>query len=64
MYQVSDPEEPLGHREMAVRKNLWNEEDWLMGVDLAPENPADKPLIAAYTYGAEGERRIRYCRAG
>ncbi|NLN24828.1 MAG: hypothetical protein GX163_04085 [Bacteroidetes bacterium] len=31
-----------------------------MGVDLAPENPRDKPLIAAYTYSADGERAVRY----
>ena len=61
--QVSDPEEPLGYREVAVRKNLWDEDDRLMGVDLAPENPRDKPLIAAYTYSADGERAVRYLPA-
>ncbi|NLN24083.1 MAG: hypothetical protein GX163_00145 [Bacteroidetes bacterium] len=58
--QVSDPEQPLGYREVALRENLWDEEDRLRAVDLNPEAPADKPQIASYIYSADGERTVRY----
>lgn len=58
--QVSDPEQPLGYREVALRENLWDEEDLLRAVDLNPEAPADKPQIASYIYSADGERTVRY----
>src|SRR5690554_125213 len=58
--QVSDPEQPLGYKEVALRQHLWDEEDRLLGVDLNPEADANKPEVATYTYDAGGERSIRY----
>lgn len=58
--RISDPEQPLGHREETLRRNLWDSEDRLRAVDLNPEADTDKPLVAAYTYDAAGERTIKY----
>src|SRR5699024_2723702 len=38
----------------------WDEEGRLRAVDLKPENSANRPEIANYTYDADGQRTVRY----
>src|SRR5690554_6847879 len=61
--EVKDPGSPQGYYLQSFRKNLWDAEDRLRAVDLSPENDADKPLVAIYTYDAGGERTIKYVPA-
>src|SRR5690554_7062599 len=61
--KIKDPENTQGFSLLSLRKNLWNKEDRLHAVDLSPENDADKPLVAIYTYDAGGERTIKYVPA-
>ncbi len=51
--------EKVGELEISLRKNQWDEENRLIGVDLKPDQRAIHP-IAVYTYNAGGERTIRY----
>ncbi len=51
--------EKLGDVETSLRKNLWDEENRLIGVDLKPDDKTMHP-IAVYTYDAAGQRAIRY----
>lgn len=54
--------EKVGELQISLRKNLWDEENRLIGVDLKPddkENQQDHP-VAIYTYDAGGERIIKY----
>ncbi|MDT0294909.1 toxin TcdB middle/N-terminal domain-containing protein [Mesonia ostreae] len=61
--EITDPEEPIGYREITLKQNLWDEENRLNAVDLNPEAPENKPEVAAYTYDANGERIIKYLPA-
>ncbi|MAN26468.1 SpvB/TcaC N-terminal domain-containing protein [Mesonia sp.] len=49
----------VGEEQFSLRKNLWDEENRLLAVDLNPEGDKYRP-IAAYTYDAGGERIIKY----
>ncbi|AXG74261.1 hypothetical protein DVK85_08440 [Flavobacterium arcticum] len=51
--------EKVGELEISLRKNLWDEENRLMAVDLKPDDHDNRP-VAIYTYDAGGERTIRY----
>jgi RHS repeat-associated protein len=55
----TEVKEVLGGVETSLRKNLWDEENSLMAVDLKPDDPTAHP-IAIYTYDAGGERTVRY----
>lgn len=50
--------EKVGNVKTSVRKNLWDEENRLMAVDLKPDDTNPHP-IAIYTYSG-GDRIIRY----
>lgn len=49
----------MGEIKTSLRKNLWDEENRLIAVDLKPDEPTGHP-IAIYTYNAAGERVVRY----
>jgi hypothetical protein len=51
--------EIVGGEKISLRKNLWDEENRLIGVDLKPDEATAHP-IAVYTYDAGGERTIKY----
>jgi RHS repeat-associated protein len=51
--------EKVGELEISLRKNLWDEENRLIGVDLKPDQVQIHP-ISVYTYNAGGERTVRY----
>ncbi|MFL9836662.1 RHS repeat-associated core domain-containing protein [Flavobacterium sp. ST-75] len=51
--------EKVGEEYVSLRKNLWDEENRLVGVDLNPDEETGHP-IAVYTYDAGGERVIKY----
>ena len=51
--------EKKGNDQISLRKNLWDEENRLIGVDLKPDETSDHP-IAIYTYNSGGERIVRY----
>ena len=51
--------ETVGELEVSLRKNLWDEENRLTGVDLSPDDHDNRP-VAVYTYDAGGERVVRY----
>ena len=51
--------EIVGEEKISLRKNLWDEENRLMGVNLKPDDATAHP-IAVYTYDAGGERTIKY----
>ncbi|WP_370031897.1 SpvB/TcaC N-terminal domain-containing protein [Flavobacterium sp. 28YEA47A] len=50
--------EKVGELKTSLRKNLWDEENRLMGVNLKPDETTDHP-IAVYSYSG-GDRIIRY----
>ena len=49
----------MGGLSVSLRKNMWDEENRLMGVDLKPDETTNHP-IAVYAYDAGGERIVRY----
>src|SRR5690606_1959450 len=51
--------EKVGEEIISLRKNLWDEENRLMAVDLKPDDTTMHP-VAVYTYSAQGERVVRY----
>jgi len=51
--------EKVDEEYVSLRKNLWDEENRLVGVDLNPDEETGHP-IAVYTYDAGGERVIKY----
>src|SRR5699024_7446166 len=58
--KTGDPEDPMDDREITLRHYRWDEEGRLRAVDLKPENSANRPEIANYTYDADGQRTVRY----
>ncbi|MGO3708257.1 MAG: SpvB/TcaC N-terminal domain-containing protein [Mesonia hippocampi] len=57
---ITDLEQPAGNKKQKTREYLWDEDDQLRAVDLLPEAKPDHPLIATYTYDAQGQRIIKY----
>lgn len=51
--------EKLGEEYTILRKNIWDEENRLTGVDLKPDDPSGHP-VAVYTYNSGGERIVKY----
>ncbi|QYJ68245.1 toxin TcdB middle/N-terminal domain-containing protein [Flavobacterium litorale] len=51
--------EILGDEKTVLRRNVWDEENRLLAVDLKPDEKTVHP-VAVYTYDAGGERTIKY----
>jgi RHS repeat-associated protein len=52
-------QEKVGEEMISLRKNLWDEENRLMAVDLKPDDKTMHP-VTVYTYSTQGERVVRY----